>query len=446
MPVSLFPFWQVLYCENYFSVFFQSDLSSFQKTYTLIQYMQTQPFEYYIDRYLQGSITPEELILFRSFLKDPQNDEVLEQVMKNSWAEWGDHDLSFPDVLANLEEKLKAERISRDVAPVKQIPVYRRPWFRYAAAVILIAGISTAVMLSADRRTKSAPSAGPDIASSGILPGTNKAVLTVDDKQIDLSSDKTGISVGTTIAYSDGEQLADAGKMIKLATPNGGQYQLTLPDGTKAWLNAASSISFPSAFNNGKRQIKVTGEVYLEVAQDRSKPFTVDINGQSTVQVLGTSFNINAYADEERIHTTLLSGSVKVFPVAADDGLALADARSSSVILKPGQQAVQALGRNQPAGTVGTSEPLKMIPDPNIDQVIAWKNGIFQFNGANLKQVMKQLERWYNIRVEYSGDVPDITFKGEFYRNVDLSDILEVLKEMGVKFKVQGKTIIIGAN
>lgn len=391
--------------------------------------MQTQTFEYYIDRYLQGSITPEELTVFRHFLQDPQNDEVLQQAMKNSWEEWGGHDLSFPDVLENLEQKLRAERMSRELPPVKPLPLYRRSWVRYAAAAILIAGISTAVMLSADRRTKSAPGAGAGIVSSGILPGTNKAVLTVDDKQIDLSSDKTGIAVGATIAYSDGEQLADAGKMIKLATPNGGQYQLTLPDGTKAWLNAASSIRFPSVFNNGKRQISVTGEVFLEVAQDRSSPFTVDIDGQSTVQVLGTSFNINAYGDEGNIQTTLINGSVKIVPAVTNEKTATATA----VILKPGQQAIQSIQ--------AAAEPVKIINTPNPDQILAWKNGIFEFNGANLKQVMKQLERWYNIRVEYSNNVPDIIFKGEFYRNVNLSDILEVLTEMGVKFRMEGKTL-----
>ncbi|MGN6420644.1 MAG: FecR family protein [Pseudobacter sp.] len=390
--------------------------------------MQTQTFEYYIDRYLQGSITSEELTVFRSFLQDPQNDEVLQQAMKNSWEEWGGHDLSFPDVLENLEQKLKAERMSRELPSVKPLPLYRRSWVRYAAAAILIAGISTAIMLSADRRTKSAPGAGAGIVSSGILPGTNKAVLTVDDKQIDLSSDKTGIAVGATIAYSDGEQLADAGKMIKLATPNGGQYQLTLPDGTKAWLNAASSISFPSVFNNGKRQISVTGEVFLEVAQDRSSTFTVDIDGQSTVQVLGTSFNINAYGDEGNIQTTLINGSVKIVPAVTNEKTAT----TTAVILKPGQQAIQ---------SIKAAEPIKIINTPNPDQILAWKNGIFEFNGANLRQVMKQLERWYNIRVEYSNNVPDIIFKGEFYRNVNLSDILEVLTEMGVKFRMEGKTL-----
>ncbi|QEC40248.1 DUF4974 domain-containing protein [Pseudobacter ginsenosidimutans] len=344
----------------------------------------------------------------------------------------GGHDLSFPDVLENLEQKLKAERMSRESPPVKPVPLYRRSWVRYAAAAILIAGISTAVMLSADMRTKSAPGAGPGIVSSGILPGTNKAVLTVDDKQIDLSSDKTGIAVGATIAYSDGEQLADAGKMIKLATPNGGQYQLTLPDGTKAWLNAASSISFPSVFNNGKRQIRVTGEVYLEVAQDRSKIFTVDIDGQSTVQVLGTSFNINAYTDEGNIQTTLISGSVKILPAVTNEKAVPVDSKATAVILKPGQQAIQ---------SIQAAEPIKILNTPNPDQILAWKNGIFEFNGANLRQVMKQLERWYNIRVEYSNNVPDIIFKGEFYRNVNLSDILEVLTEMGVKFRMEGKTL-----
>ncbi|WP_127126355.1 FecR family protein [Pseudoflavitalea rhizosphaerae] len=397
--------------------------------------MQKQTFEYYIDRYLQGSITPEELTVFRSFLQDPQNDEVLQQAMKNSWEEWGGHDLSFPDVLENLEQKLKAERMSRESPPVKPVPLYRRSWVRYAAAAILIAGISTVVMLSADMRTKSAPGAGPGIVSSGILPGTNKAVLTVDDKQIDLSSDKTGIAVGATIAYSDGEQLADAGKMIKLATPNGGQYQLTLPDGTKAWLNAASSISFPSVFNNGKRQIRVTGEVYLEVAQDRSKIFTVDIDGQSTVQVLGTSFNINAYGDEGNIQTTLISGSVKMLPAVINEKTAQVDQKATAVILKPGQQAIQF--------TQAAAEPIKILNIPNPDQILAWKNGIFEFNGANLRQVMKQLERWYNIRVVYSNNVPDIIFKGEFYRNVNLSDILEVLTEMGVKFRMEGKTLMV---
>ena len=218
-----------------------------------------------------------------------------------------------------------------------------------------------------------------------------------------------------------------------MTTPAGGQYQVTLPDGTKVWLNAASSITYPTAFVDKERPVKISGEVYFEVAKDKEKPFIVDVDGKSSVRVLGTSFNINSYGDESTIKTTLLEGSVKVMRTATTA------VSTDSVILKPGQQALVAL----PAVAASSDRQLKVTSDVNIEQTLAWKNGLFNFNGSDLHAVMRQLERWYGIKVEYEGSIPDTKFSGEIYRNVNLSDVLEALQRMGVKFRLHGKTLLV---
>ena len=239
----------------------------------------------------------------RSVMDDPawQKDFMLYQRLK---ANGEKNDLGLKRFMAAAsfqDQSLPADELTGNLssiattAPAHRVHFLRRPWFRYAAAILLISGSATAVVVFSNRHPASPGkelvdnNAIPDIA-----PGTNRAVLTVDGTQINLSSEKTGINVGNTIAYTDGEKISDAGKLLMLTTPRGGIYQAVLPDGTKAWLNAASSISFPSAFAGEKRQIKVTGEVYLEVARDKSKPFVVDVNGESTELVLGTGFDINA--------------------------------------------------------------------------------------------------------------------------------------------------------
>lgn len=201
------------------------------------------------------------------------------------------------------------------------------------------------------------------------------------------------------------------------ATPRGGQYEFILSDGTKVWLNAASSIRFPVAFPKNERKVQVTGEAYFEVASNPNSPFFVETQGQ-TIQVLGTSFNVNAYDDEQSVRTTLLTGSVNV------------TAQGISKRLQPGEQARYENGNL----SIGVAD---------VGNVIAWKNGYFSFKDDDMHSVMRQIARWYNIDVSYEGQIPDRNFSGEISRNVNLSQILEILTFKKIHYRISETTLTI---
>lgn len=388
-----------------------------------------------MDRYLQESLTEPERQELTAALGSRSNEEqarelILEHLKNGQF----NFEPGLEKLYTRIENQLNSEppRISAN-----RLHFLRSRFFRYAAAIIiLMGGIITAIVVSPDRKSTKSDTVLAHIVPADIHPGTNKAMLTVDNKNIDLSSDKTGIRVGNDVTYADGEKLSESGTMIMLATPNGGQYQIVLPDGTKAWLNAASSISFPSAFNNENRKIKVTGEVYLEVAQNKAKPFWVDVDGQSSVQVLGTSFNVNSYNDDGYIKTTLIEGSVSVLPNNTPT------IKNYSVILKPGQQALQPIASG--TGDKDLQQSGKIIlTTADINQALAWKNGIFDFNGLGVRAMMAQLARWYDIDIRYEGPVPANILKGKMYRNEQLSFVLDGLRDMGIKCKMEEKTLIV---
>jgi transmembrane sensor len=271
-----------------------------------------------------------------------------------------------------------------------------------------------------------------------IAPGGNRGILTLSNgKQIVLSD----ISSKDIIAKEDQDEVTikmdangvityvinpnadaseeDANSFNTLSTPTGGQYNIVLADGTKVFLNAVSSIKYPTQFNGDQRIVELEGEAYFEVAKNKSKPFLVKSANQ-TIEVLGTHFNVHAYNNEAVVKTTLLEGSVAV------------SSRNQKAILKPGQQS-----------SVSESSNKIAVKEVDTEAAIAWKNGRFKFDNADLKSVMKQLERWYGIKVEYRGDVSDVRFNGGTFRNKNLSEVLKVLELSNIKFKVEGKTIIV---
>ncbi|MDY0986144.1 DUF4974 domain-containing protein [Flavobacterium sp. CFBP9031] len=271
-----------------------------------------------------------------------------------------------------------------------------------------------------------------------IAPGGNRGILTLSNgKQIVLSD----ISSKDIIAKEDQDEVTikmdangvityvinpnanaseeDANSFNTLSTPTGGQYNIVLADGTKVFLNAVSSIKYPTQFNGDQRIVELEGEAYFEVAKNKSKPFLVKSANQ-TIEVLGTHFNVHAYNNESVVKTTLLEGSVAV------------SSKNQKAILKPGQQS-----------DISESSSKIAVKEVDTEAAIAWKNGRFKFDNADLKSVMKQLERWYGIKVEYRGDVSDVRFNGGTFRNKNLSEVLKVLELSNIKFKVEGKTIIV---
>jgi len=224
------------------------------------------------------------------------------------------------------------------------------------------------------------------------------------------------IKKGTQLIYSGGGANTEVA-FNTMSTPRGRQFQLVLADGSMVWLNAASSIRFPTAFTGKDRKVEVTGEVYFEVAKNPSKPFKVMANG-TEIEVLGTHFNIDAY--DEVTKTTLLEGSVKI------------NTQNKTSFLKPGQQAQIVAG-----GEIKTSNSV------DVEQVMAWKNGRFVFEDADLQTIMSQVSRWYDVDVVYQDKMPKRSFTADISRNTNLSVFLKVLDVSGIHFKIEGKKLLV---
>lgn len=334
--------------------------------------------------------------------------------------------------LADSYEHLKSR------LPLAQKTKVINIWPRVAAAASIIVLLGAGIFYFAKSET-AAKQENIQIVEKAkeIAPGGNRGILTLSNgKQIILSD----ISSKDIIAKEDQDEVTikmDANGVITyvinpdadtskengnsfntLSTPTGGQYNIVLADGTKVFLNAVSSIKYPTQFNGDQRVVELEGEAYFEVAKDKSKPFIVKSDKQ-TIEVLGTHFNVHAYNNEAAVKTTLLEGSVAV------------SSKNQKAILKPGQQS-------------NISDNAKIaIREVDTEAAIAWKNGRFKFDNADLKSVMKQLERWYGIKVEYRGDVSDVRFNGGTFRNKNLSEVLKVLELSNIKFKVEGKTITV---
>ncbi|UAY55750.1 FecR family protein [Arachidicoccus terrestris] len=272
-----------------------------------------------------------------------------------------------------------------------------------------------------------------------VQPGGNKAVLTLaGGRQITLTNAATGMvaeqgdivirktSAGE-IAYQDGpssNDLRNGGtvQMNTITTPRGGKWTLTLSDGTRVWLNAASSITYPVAFTANVRQVSITGEAYFEVVHNERQPFTV-MAGGLRIEDIGTAFNVKAYPDEADTRTTLVEGSVRI-----SNGYGAA-------ILEPGYQAKSVRETNGGSIEVGKAKDL--------EQILAWKNDLFIFNRTDLHSLMRELSRWYDVDVVYEKGVKNDVFYGRVLRNNTLSQILKVLELGNVRFRIEGKKLIV---
>lgn len=264
-----------------------------------------------------------------------------------------------------------------------------------------------------------------------VNPGGNKAKLILSDgSEVLLDSAQDGLvsrQGNTAVLKLQDGQLAyntngGANELLynTVSTPKGGQYQMTLSDGSKVWMNAASSIRFPVAFSENERRVELTGEAYFEIAKDAKKPFRINVAGKQEVEVLGTHFNINAYYDESEILTTLLEGKVKV------------TGPGKTLTLAPGQQARLELNGNT-----------TVISHVDLGEVVAWKGGYFHFERADLKTILRQFSRWYDVEVVYEGEIMSRHFFAIINRNSTLSEVLKALQANGVKFRIEGRKLIV---
>lgn len=401
--------------------------------------MSTDRIKYLIRNYAANRATGEEVEELFEWLRQHSEDEAIHSELEEMAATTApnqEYDPSYWEPF--IAKVLEGEKTVQPA--VHRIHLLRRAWFRYAAAavIIIVAGILALFVFSNRQQPKPVTEI---VKYDDVLPGRERAVLTLPDgKAIILDSIQGKIvQQGKLTVNNVNGKLGYEGKDNEvqyhtLSTPKGGQYKLRLPDGTDVWLNAASSITYPTAFTGADRKVTITGEVYFEVAKDKTKPFKVNVDNKSEVEVLGTHFNINSYGDDGSIKTTLLEGSVRVasrqWPVGGEEKT---KGREEFVTLKPGEQAVSSRAHS----------PFTIDHSPDLDQVMAWKNGLFNFNKANLKMVMAQLSRWYDIDVKYEGDIPAHTFRGKITRDLKLSQVIKILEEVGVQFKIEGRTLVV---
>ncbi|MET3879206.1 FecR domain-containing protein [Chitinophaga sp. OAE865] len=336
--------------------------------------------------------------------------------------------LAGPETEADLEQRMRHRLMAATAPEVRVVPIRRKGWKAAAAVLVLVTAGAGFYMWQSGKKQVLAEKAVT------ITPGGDKATLTLaDGTVVNLDSAGTGVltvqgnskvekTTHGQIVYKSSNADASVVSYNVLRTPRGGQYKITLPDGTDVWLNANSSVSYPTAFNGKEREVGITGEVYFEVATDVERPFRVKVNNNMDVMVLGTHFNINAYPDENTINTTLLEGAVLVRTTGAMRHL------------NPGQQA-----KATPAG-----DGIVKVGRVDVNSAIAWKNGYFSFEDADIPTVMRQLSRWYNIEVKYSDKIPEETFTGEIGRSLTQEQLLKVLSQAKINFKVEeGRRIII---
>lgn len=374
-----------------------------------------------LEKYFNGTATAEEITALEQLLAQPAHNADLDAALKDLWNDF------TPDtgILPQRAEELFTGIITHKEK--KAIPMRHRVWWPAAAIITILLMAGGAKLLF----HRSAPSREIATIKNDVAPGGNHAILTLADGQqitLDTAGNGTLGQQGTTtilklnsgqLAYQEAGTASQLISYNKITTPRGGQFQVVLSDGTQVWMNAASSLRFPTAFTGKDRQVELTGEAYFEVTKDQSKPFIVTVN-RMKIAVLGTHFNVMSYPDEKNIQTTLLEGAVNV----------LADGHSLQ--LRPGEQ-VQ----------LSTNGNMQLITDVDIESTMAWKNGYFQFNKADLQSVMRQLARWYDIEVVYKDQVPDFMFVGQLDKNANLSVILRILEKSQVHFKVEGRKITV---
>ncbi|GGH06687.1 FecR family protein [Pedobacter zeae] len=364
-----------------------------------------------LNKYIAGNCTPEEMAVIEEwYLHLPVDQQApphsrIESSKQEVW-----------------------NRLSLRTTTLKRLTVKR---FTMAASIVLCLGVGLYFVAQRDATPLTAKT-----ELKNILPGGHKAVLTLADGTVvnldDAKNGQIANQSGVVIRKAKNGQLeyivtelanAAVRGSNTIATPRGGQYQVNLPDGTKVWLNAATTLTYPYAFAKKERQVELSGEAYFEVAKDHTRPFRVK-TGAQTVEVLGTHFNINAYRDEAMVKTTLLEGAVKV------------STQSGSVNLHPGEQ----------SQFNANNARLSLNEQVDTDKEMAWKNNIFSFDNDDLQSIMRQISRWYDVDVVYQGKITSEKYIGEIPRNSNLEEVFKILELNHVHIDARGKVLTVTGN
>lgn len=412
-------------------------------------------FQELFEKFLNDKkLTPGEIRQLRTLVQDESNRALLDQMLASLYEEEireqgtaeSNTRMAFEEVWAKLQSPAPAT--SPDTIVVN-LPS-RRPWWKYAAAAVLVLTLAAGAWWLFRGNTPSPVVKQNPSPKTDIQPGGNKAILILaDGSKIVLENAQNGTlgQQGSTrvvklangqLAYeAAGYAPATATLYNTITTPRGGKFYVTLPDGSRVWLNAASSLHYPTAFNGAAREVTLTGEAYFEVEKNAAMPFRVNLNGMQ-VEVLGTHFNINGYGDETTIKTTLLEGKVKVVNRGSSTGNAATTDLQQSVILMPGQQA------SIPTFSQSNRYSPILVQAVDVEAVMAWKNGLIQFDGNDIYAVMRMIARWYDVEVEFRGNIPNAHFRGGISSNVPVSEVLNMMEQTGeIHFEISGRKIIV---
>lgn len=394
---------------------------------------------YLLEKQLEGRLTAEERSRFLYLLRQPQNRLLLEENIEELLHQHRYHNTTHFDKQALFEQVM--QEAGEPAAPLEApvVPLYStaRNRLPYAAAIIIILLATTWYFTRNNFKqqhevaTTTAPPKAPGQTA-------NKVLLTLaDGKQVAVDEVRDGDidnGLGAHIKKQQGlivfnpANTPNAGNEYNtITTTRGKQYHIILPDKTQVWLNAASSLKFPVAFIGKERTVVLTGEGYFEVSKNPAQPFIVMAN-ETKVQVLGTHFNVMAYTNEGAVKTTLLEGSVEVGNRQSAIG------SKKSVLLKPGEQAIDR-----------HDSPLTINHSPNLEQIMAWKNGEFRFENTSIETIMRQVERWYDLDVVYKGEPPaDLALSGVIAQTEKVTQLLDILEATHrVRFSVEGNKIIV---
>ncbi|RNL55793.1 FecR family protein [Pedobacter jejuensis] len=373
------------------------------------------------EAYLQGTCTQEEENLLIAYQQEKGLTDIDFSVHNNQ--------IIKETIKSRIQQSIKSQK-----KPLIKLRLFN---WKVAASIAALFVVTTYFLV---RNTNESVTKAPKMVAKAetkkaieILPGSTKATLTLaDGKSIDLTSSKNGVistqnnsnitksGNGLVVSGSNNNSITAANTLNKITIPRGGKYDVVLPDGTHVWLNSSSSLSFPNAFAGNERKVFLTGEAYFEVAKNKEKPFKVDVAGKQVIEVLGTHFNVTAFENDKFIETTLLEGSVKI------------NYNKSNIKIIPGQMAVNNLKDN-----------LKIIP-ADVDEVMAWTNEMFVFKNENINSIMKKVSRWYDVDVDFKGDVSAINFEGNYARSKSLKSLLKNFELTDkVHFKIEGRRITV---